>query len=150
MHPPPRPAAVAESKVMGKAAVAWVIAVVQPVSIAQLAGWSDASASVQRVGAVGVPTLWSATAVLSGVVMALSIITRDPEAKRVWEIAANLFLALTAAVFVIAALEANGWSLDGVGWAVSISIGLTGSCLGRAGFLAHQIWWVYRRAGDLP
>lgn len=137
---------IGESQVMGRAAVVWVVAAVQPVSYGQVLGLSEASESVRRISQTPLlPDIWSATAIVAGWFVVASIAARDPEVVRVWEMAAGILVASASLMFTYAALLAVGWS--GGGWAASISIALAGSCFGRAWLLARQIWWVRHGGG---
>lgn len=138
---PQTPANVAESAVMGRSSAAFLVGVVQPVSLAQLAGVAEASQAVKIVGASEyLPDVWSGVAVLAGFMFLVSWAAPNPETQRVWEIAADVLVALASGVFTYAAVEAVGFS--GAGWAASISLGYGGLCLSRAWLLVRQIWWV--------
>ena len=129
---------------MGRSSAIWIVAVIQPVSIAQLFGIAEASQSVKIVGASPyLPDVWSGVAVLAGILLLVSWRVRDPETQRVYEIAADVLVALASAVFTYAAVRAVG--LSGAGWAASISTALAGLCVARAWLLARQIWWVQHK-----
>lgn len=140
-----RPPAVAESAVMGKSAVAVIVAAIQLPALAQLFGLFEASGVIATVGGADVAILWSTASVLAGLAMIGSYIVHDPVDDRVLEIAADLLVALASGFFLYAVLTISG--ISGAAWAASISAALTINCLGRAVLLAHQIWWVKRNGG---
>lgn len=136
-----RVAHVAESEVMGRAAIAVVVLCVQPTAVGQLAGWFQGSETLDQSGQpTALATVWAVTMLLGGAAMLASYVVPRFDDTRVLEMAASVAMGIVAAVHGYAIFSTIGYS--GSSYVVGTDTALVINSLGLAYFRARQLRFV--------
>lgn len=130
---------VREATVMGRAAVAVVVAFWQIPALAYLTGITGASVAISKLGDHAVALTWSGLFVVSGVLMLLVYRLQRPGDQARLELCVLLLFTVAMGVY-LTAIYAAATTLDGRLAIIALLGSLIVNLVGRALLLIRQLW----------